>query len=172
MSKKFCPYCYNEVVKSENEEYSWQCLECEEDFYDFEVVDEKEREKKEKPSEIKVIVCQPHNKAFITTLSNTLEAKQKVVEGWIEAIYPWEDKVALVCNEEGKYNGSELNRALYDEDGNMIDIIAGTFFICGLTDEDFGSLSDELAEKYMKKFLYPEIFIRTRKGIQAIKIQD
>lgn len=172
MSKKFCPYCHNEVIKSENEEYSWQCLECEEDFYDFEVLSENAAEKKEKPSEIKVVVCQPNNKAYITTIPNTLEAKQKVVGGWIEALYPWEDEVALVCNEEGKINGDEFNRALHDEDGNLYDIVAGTFFICGLTEDDFGSLSDELAEKYLKKFLYPEMFVRTRKGIQVIKIQD
>ena len=172
MSKRFCPHCHNEVVKSEVEGYSWQCLECEEDFYNFEVLDEAEEKKAQEITEMKVVVCQPNNKAFITTIPNTLEAKQKLVGGWIEAVYPWEDRIALICNEEGKYNGSELNRALCDEDGKMYDIVAGTFFICGLTDDDFGSLSDELAEKYMKMFLYPELFIRTHQGIQVIKIQD
>ena len=35
------------------------------------------------------------------------------------AIYPYEDPVALVCNEEGKREGLPLNRALRDEDGDI-----------------------------------------------------
>ena len=38
---------------------------------------------------------------------------------YIEAIYPYEDPVALVCNEEGKLEGLPLNRALRDEDGDI-----------------------------------------------------
>ncbi len=169
MSKKFCPYCHNEVIKSENPEYEWQCLECNEDFYDFEVKDEETASKKE--TEIKVLVCKPNEKAELITIPNTLEAKQQLVGGWIEAIYPYEDEIALVCNEEGKVDGLDLNRAIYDEECNIIDIVAGTFFICGITEDDFGSLSDELAEKYLKKFLYPEIFYRNHRGeIKAEKI--
>jgi hypothetical protein len=97
MSKKFCPHCHNEVIKSEIEGYSWQCLECEEDFYHFEVLEETEVKKVEEITEMKIVVCQPNNKAFNTTIPNTLEAKQKLVGGWIEAVYPWEDRVALVC---------------------------------------------------------------------------
>ena len=33
--------------------------------------------------------------------------------------YPYEDPVALVCNEEGKLEGLPLNRALRDEDGDI-----------------------------------------------------
>ena len=172
MSKKFCPHCHNEVVKSENPEYEWQCLECDEDFYSFEVVNEDETEVEvPKETEIKVVVCRPNEKAELITIPNTLEAKQKLVGGWIEAIYPYEDEVALVCNEEGKINGLDLNRAIYDDECNIIDIVAGTFFICGLTEDDFASLSDELAEKYLKKFLYPEIFYKNRQGeVKAEKI--
>ena len=44
------------------------------------------------------------------------------------------------------------------------DIIKGAFFICGLGEEDFCSISDELAEKYAERFRWPEMFMRTVDG--------
>ena len=46
-----------------------------------------------------------------------------------------------VCNEEGKLEGLPLNRALRDEDGDIYDVVAGTFMVVGLTDDSFGSLT-------------------------------
>ena len=75
-----------------------------------------------------------------------------------------------VCNEEGKINGLPLNRALRDEDGHIYDIVAGDFFICDVSGEDFGSLSDEQIEKYTEKFKTPEVFIKINGGIAAIPL--
>ena len=50
---------------------------------------------------IKVVIVHPNEEARIEEIENTLEAKQEIVGGWIEAIYPYEDSVALICNEEG-----------------------------------------------------------------------
>lgn len=33
---KFCPHCGRALCKSELEDYSYQCLSCDEDFYEFE----------------------------------------------------------------------------------------------------------------------------------------
>lgn len=74
--------------------------------------------------------------------------------------YPYEDPVAIVCNEEGKLMGMEPNRAVRDPDTHEItDIICGTFFICGLGEEDFCSLTEEQATKYSKLFHNPEVFL-------------
>ena len=35
-------------------------------------------------------------------------------------------------------------------------IIAGPFFVCGLTEDDFRSLTDEEVTKYMDKFAVPD----------------
>ena len=99
-----------------------------------------------------------------------LESLQKEVEGYIEVVYPFEDDVGLVVNEEGKLCGMKLNRALRDEDGNLYDIIAGPFLVVGLTKDDFCSLSDEMLEKYSKHFENPEMFIRSNGKIVAIPI--
>ena len=100
---------------------------------------------------MKVVLVEVGKPAKITDIPHDLKAMQTIVEGPIQALYPWDDPVALVCNEEGKLHGLPLNRILED-----YDIIAGTFFICGLSKGNFTSLTDELAKKYQEKFLYPE----------------
>ena len=64
-------------------------------------------------------------------LDGSLESMQKFVGGTIQAVYPFPDPVAIVCNDEGKLLGLGYNRALRDDDGNIYDILCGPFFICG-----------------------------------------
>ena len=85
-------------------------------------------------------------------IDGTLESMQSIVGGLIQAIYPWADPVALVCNDEGKLLGLEPNRLLMNEEGEIYDMICGPFFICGIGREDFISLSPELMERYMQIF--------------------
>ena len=87
-------------------------------------------------------------------------------------VYPFEDPVAIVCNEEGKINGMPLNRALRDESGKVYDVLSGTFFICGLTDDSFGSLSPEMMQKYEKFFHYPEVFMRMGNELRSFMVPD
>ena len=103
-------------------------------------------------------------------LSNaTLEAMQETVGGYIEEYMPFDDEVAIVCNEEGKMNGAELNRAIYSNDKEILDIIAGKFFIAyaPIESESFLSMPKDLMKKYEDKFRYPERFYQTDKGIEA-----
>ena len=93
-------------------------------------------------------------------LNGSLESMQEFVGGTIQAMYPFSDPVAVVCNDEGKLMGLEHNRALRDEHGKIYDILCGPFFICGLGAEDFTSLSEELIEKYTRLFQHPELFLR------------
>ena len=57
-----------------------------------------------------------------------------------------------------------LNRVVYDESGNVMDIIAGTFFVCGIGEGDFCSLTEEQVERYKALFLYPEL-IQSKKEL-------
>lgn len=50
---------------------------------------------------------------------DTLESMQSLVEGDIEEYMPFEDEVAIICNDEGKMNGLPLNRAVYSEPENV-----------------------------------------------------
>lgn len=113
---------------------------------------------------IKVLRIKPHCIPEIVRIPLGLESLQKEVGGTIQVTYPWDDPVALICNEEGKLLGfgiDNFNRTLLTDDGTPIDVIAGTFLITGLTEDDFGSLSPELLAKYEKMFNYPERFWRT-----------
>ena len=117
---------------------------------------------------MKVLRVEPYKIPFEKEIDPGLESLQREVGGWIEATYPFEEDVALICNEEGKINGMELNRALRDDDGEIYDAIAGPFLIVGLGDEDFTSLSDDLIEKYRDIFAQPEVFIRTNSGLLVL----
>lgn len=74
-------------------------------------------------------------------------------------------------NEEGKIDGLPLNRALLDN-GKVYDIIAGTAFICGRSEDRFDSLSDEHQEKFLAMFKYPETFASMNGEIIAIPIKN
>ena len=102
-------------------------------------------------------------------IDSGLESLQHEVGGCIEAIYPYEDPVALVCNEEGKLEGLPLNRALRAEDGDIYDVVAGTFLVVGLTDDSFGSLTVEQLQKFSDHFKVPEQFVKRGDKIVAIR---
>lgn len=116
----------------------------------FKIIDE--------DTKIKVLFIEPHKYPRVIDLNDTLEDMQKLVGGDIEEYMPFDDDVAIVCNEEGKLNGEELNRAIYGDDGQLLDIIAGKFFICyaPIESERFLSMPDDLLKKYEKLFKYPE----------------
>jgi hypothetical protein len=112
---------------------------------------------------MKILVVEPLTKPHIKEIDGSLESMQKIVGGLIQAIYPYEDKdVALVCNEEAKLIGLPFNRALYDDKGQIYDIIAGTFFLCQdpADSENFESLPDEQIKQYKEKYRYSEIYLK------------
>ena len=109
---------------------------------------------------MKVLVIEPEKEPYVKEISSGLSSLQKEVGGFIEAVYPFEDPVAIICNEEGKLEGLPLNRALRDEDGHVYDIIAGTFLIAGLSEDNFCSLDDEQIEKFSAMYKSPELFMR------------
>lgn len=57
-----------------------------------------------------------------------------------------------VCNDEGKLLGLPWNRALTDDHGVPYDIVCGTFFVAGLKEDDFASLTEQQIEKYKDKY--------------------
>lgn len=115
---------------------------------------------------IVVLVVAPGEKPVLDTIDGSLESMQKIVGGYIEQYMPFEDEVAIICNEEGKINGLPLNRSIKNENGEIIDIIAGTFIICyaPFDSENFLSLPEELLCKYADLFDTPETFYRDALG--------
>ena len=120
---------------------------------------------------IKVIKVEPKKEPEGVMLNNEYKDLSAAVGGLIQMVYPYSDKVGLMLNDEGKLLGMEPNRSLKDEDGNIYDVIAGTFYVVGLDEENFGSLSEELIEKYMKKFKQPYLYVQLGMGIMEIPIE-
>ncbi len=143
-----------------------------EDFSGVDIQVAEERELAAQKNTIDVLLIKPNEYPQKVTIGTELEDLQAAVGGYIEAIYPFDDEVGLVLNEEGKLNGLPLNRALYTEDHDIYDICAGDFLVVGLTGEDFGSLSPEMMEKYEAIFHQPETFIKMGRGVMAIPVPD
>lgn len=120
---------------------------------------------------MKVLKIEPGKLPYMKEISKDLDSLQQEVGGDIQATYPYDDMVAIICNDEGKLLGLPLNRALY-MDEEMYDIIAGDFFICGIDDGgDFISLSDDQARKYYEQFKAPESFCRSANN-KIIALKD
>ena len=113
---------------------------------------------------IKCLLVKPNELPEEVEINKELKEYQRLVEGYIEQVYlPFDDKVVLICNEEGKINNMELNRDI----GH--DIIAGPFLIVGddYDNADFKSLSEDQVLKY-KMIFDKNSIIRTRNKINAI----
>lgn len=121
---------------------------------------------------MKVLMVEPEKAPYETEIGNDLHSMQQAVGGYIQAVYPYEEAVALICNEEGKMDGLPLNRALRDADGRIYDIVAGNFFLAGLGEDDFTDLPDELVEQFAERFRQPEMFARVNGRIVAYPVPE
>lgn len=109
---------------------------------------------------MRILIIEPARRPELREIDGSLKAMQGIVGGLIQPIYPFDEPVALVCNDEGKLLGLPMNRALRDENGTICDILYGTFFICGIGEEHFVSLTEKQAEKFSQLFAVPEMFLK------------
>jgi hypothetical protein len=101
---------------------------------------------------MRVVYVEPNKPPYVAEIENTLEGKQRAVQGYIEPVYIENDGTCLIGNEEAKLIGMEGNRRI-----GPSTIIAGPFFVCGTTEENFIGLTDEEVTKYMDRFKNPEL---------------
>ena len=121
---------------------------------------------------ITVLLVEPEKYPRPVEIGTDLEDLQKAVGGYIEVTYPFDENVGLVMNEEGKLEGLPLNRAIRDDDGQIYDVVAGSFLVVGLTEESFGSLTPDQMQKFEQQFHQPEVFIHMGKGVMALPMPD
>ena len=135
-----------------------------EPYFDFEA-------EEGKPEKIKVLLLEPDKVAKVVEIGTSLEQMQEIVGGMIETAYFFDDPIVLVVNDEGKINGMPLNRGIYDQNKKLVDIIAGTAFLCGDNGERFTDLSDEMIKKYSQILKYPERFFKVNGDIKGVPIK-
>lgn len=116
-----------------------------------------------------IVYLEPGKNAVKKIIGSDYESIQEAVGGglikplYLNNIYG--DPVAIICNEEGKYNGMMPCRGV-SCDGKLIDYIFGPCFICGLSDKELTSLDEYHLEQYFKMFYYAEqLGIRNEKLI-------
>ncbi len=119
-----------------------------------------------------VLVVEPYKEPYEKEIEPGLESLQHEVGGDIECVYPFDDPVGIICNDEGKLEGLPLNRSLRDEDGEIYDVVAGTFLVVGLGEESFEGLSKEQMDKFKARFRTPEQFIMIGGEIVSIPLSD
>lgn len=121
---------------------------------------------------MKVLVVEPQKPCRVQEIES-LADMQQLVGGDIEAVYPFQELVAVVCNADGKALGLPMNRPLLDKDYLLYDIIRGTFFVAGLGQEDFISLTDEQIQRYKSLYDNMQILpVRTAAGEQGRIVGD
>lgn len=123
---------------------------------------------------MKILKLEPGKRPMVMEIDNSLESMQSVVGGMIQAVYPFSDTVALICNEEGKLMGLPCNRTLRQEtDDQIYDIICGTCFLCGApTDSDsFLDLTQEQLDRYMEYYKEPETFLNIDGNMIVLKMK-
>ena len=109
---------------------------------------------------MRILVVEPARRPEVREIDGSLKSMQGIVGGLIQALYPFEEPVSLVCNDEGKLMDLPANRGLRDQNGQLCDIVFGTFFLCGAPagSEHFTSLTPEQIERYRERFHTPEMF--------------
>jgi len=119
---------------------------------------------------MKVLMVEPGKSPYAAEIESGLKSLQAAVGGDIQAVYPYEDPVALICNDESKSLGLPWNRMLRDFSGEIYDIIAGTFFLCAAPKDSasFEGLTENQVQAYSKRFAHPEYFLRTSQGLMVL----
>ena len=104
-----------------------------------------------KTEKIKVVIVPPHREPYKRTIGLKTETLRRIVRGGIETTCDdgLEDML-IVCNNENKMSGLEFNRIIKQD--AFEDYIFSTFFVCGMGKEDYCSLTDEQAERAIKRF--------------------
>lgn len=121
---------------------------------------------------MKILKIDPGEKPKVMEIDGDLESMQAVVGGFIEAIYPFDDAVALICNGEAKLDGMEPNRALRNpKNGEIYDVVCGPMFLCGApADSDsFTDLTPEQLTYYQNYYEAPELFLRVAGALVVLK---
>lgn len=104
-------------------------------------------------NKLKILYKEVGKTPEVIEIEDTLEAKQKLVDGLIEVV-PYIDDMLLICNEEGKI------LKMYPNLDFTYDYIAGNCFIIGddfenagfrsLTEEEIKKAKDDLSKRMFK----------------------
>ena len=119
---------------------------------------------------MKVLLIKPMEHPHVVDIENSLKEFYRILDcDRITATYPWEaDAVALVTDDNGMFTEKPFSRYIPE----LEQPIKGNFFICGLGEEDFVELSEDLIRKYTERFWVPEAFVSMFGQMAVIQMDD
>ena len=118
---------------------------------------------------MKVLLIKPMEHPQVVDIEDSLEEFYRILEcDCITATYPWADKIALVTDDNGLFTEKTFSRYIPE----LEQPIKGNFFLCGLGEEDFAELPENLIRKYMERFRVPEAFISMFGQMSIIRMDD
>lgn len=111
---------------------------------------------------MRILIFEPGKNPRTADIPHSLDKMQAIVGGTIQAIYPWSERAALVCDDEGLLKDYRFNRLVR---GNAI---FGTFFICGIDECDFSDLPENLISRFSEELHDPQALVRIPSGYIAL----
>ena len=119
---------------------------------------------------MKVLLIKPMEHPQVVDIEDSLDEFYRILEcDCITATYPWEvDAVALVTDDNGLFTEKPFSRYIPE----LKQPIKGNFFLCGLGEEDFAELPEDLIRKYTERFWVPEAFISMFGQMSIIRMDD
>ena len=118
---------------------------------------------------MKVLLIKPMEHPQVVDIENSLKEFYRILDcDCITATYPWEERAALVTDDNGLFTEKSFSRYIPE----LEQPIKGNFFICGLGEEDFAELPQDLIQKFRERFWVPEAFVSMFGQMAVIQMDD
>ena len=118
---------------------------------------------------MKVLLIKPMEHPQVVDIENSLKEFYRILDcDCITATYPWEERAALVTDDNGLFTEKPFSRYIPE----LEQPIKGNFFICGLGEEDFAELPQDLIWKFRERFWVPEAFVSMFGQMAVIQMDD
>lgn len=119
-----------------------------------------------------VLMVEPGKAPYETQIGDDLQSMQALVGGYIQAVYPFEQPVALVCRESGKLDGRRstvrcaMRTVISTTSSREISLSSDSAKMISPT------CRTNSAEQFAEQFRQPELFLREGDKIVAAPMPD
>ena len=112
--------------------------------------------------EVRVLVLEPEYCPYTASFKDEAEAVRKTIEGKCQMLLPFGNTViALICSEV--QDGLPLNRSINEQL-----TLKGRALICGWDGQRLRELTRKQAERYSRRYLYPEQLVDAGDALMAV----
>ena len=98
---------------------------------------------------MKILYYKVGQEPQVLLIPREVKDMQELVHGHFER-YQVNEKILIICNEDGWNLDLKVNRLVMNKDGNIEQAIRGDFFVCGAGEEVSISLTDLQIKKLIR----------------------